>query len=315
MGRAENFYYHMHFENLLLKSYGNMFQEHFYNLMSFYNSNFRKIAVQGQIGDRKCDGYIYTKGIFYQVYGPKETISTDSQIQRYTINKAEGDFLELLEHTKNGYWEPIQQYVFVLNNHRGLFPDLDEKIKYLNNEYSPIKFDVIDRAQLINMFDSLDENKKISICNCFAPEISIGVINNTIVGNIISYLTHNNRPKENKNKLIAPNFENKLKWNNLNQYNSSALTIGNYSVNKLEEYLNTYSKSIGEQLCIIYSNLYSDAKKNFSGDSNAQFDYIVDNSYDNDNLSITDEFLYNTNTYIIMSKYFESCDIFEEPKK
>ncbi|WP_394884015.1 hypothetical protein [Clostridium butyricum] len=315
MSRAELFYYHMYFENLLLKSYGNMFQEHFYNLMSCKNSNFTRIEVQGSIGDRGCDGYLQTEGVFFQVYGPKETIVTDSSIQRYVISKAEGDFLKLLSHINDGYWEPINQYTFVLNNYRGLFPDLSEKLKELNAKYSPIKFDVMDRTSLINIFDSLVENQKMSICNTFAPEINIGIINNTIIGKIISYLTNNIRPKENKDKLIAPDFNKKLAWNNLSAYNSIALITGNYSVDKLNEYLNTYGgNSISEELCLIYSDLYTDAKKQFPGDSNAQFEYILNKSYNDDNLSPVDEFLYTTNTYIIMSKFFESCDIFEEPQ-
>ncbi|WP_244832990.1 ABC-three component system protein [Clostridium sp. BJN0001] len=316
MGRAELFYYHLYFENLLLKSYGNMFQEHFYNVMNFYNPNFTKIEIQGAVGDRGCDGYLRTEGIFYQVYGPKETVTTDSNIQKYVINKAEGDFIKLRDNINNGYWEPIKQYTFVLNNYRGIFPDLSEKLKELNVKYSPIKFDIMDRISLINIFDSLNETQKISICNCLAPEINIGIINNTIIGEIISYLTNNVRPKENNNKLIAPDFNKKLKWNNLSAYNSNALTMANYSVNKLDTYLKTYrGNNISEELCSIYSDLYKDAKQQFPNDSNAQFNYILNNSYKNDNLSPANDFLYTTNTYIIMSKFFESCDIFEEPQE
>lgn len=313
MGKSDYFYYHMHFENSLLKSYGFMFQEHFYNLMSSCNPNFRKIDTQGRVGDRKCDGYICTEGIFYQVYGPKDTTTAESSIQKYAVGKAEDDFLGLLDHVKNGYWEPINEYIFVLNNHRGLFPDLDEKIKYLNTKYSPIKFDILDRSKLIIKFDSLLEEQKMSICNCFAPDINICLINNTIVGNIISFLTLNNRVRDNKNKLIAPDFRKKIVWNKLDLYNSSAITMGNYSVCKLDEYLNTYNESISQDLCTIYSRLYSESKQKFPTDSDAQFNYIVDNSYSSDGLSISDEAIYNYNTYIIMSKFFESCDIFEEP--
>ena len=36
------------------------------------NLNFVELSLGGKIGDRKNDGYIPSKGIFYQVYAPEE---------------------------------------------------------------------------------------------------------------------------------------------------------------------------------------------------------------------------------------------------
>lgn len=312
---AEYFYYHMLFENLLLKSYGNSFQEYFYNVMYAHNKNFRKIEVQGAVGDRKCDGYIYNIGVFYQVYGPKDTTVSNSQMQKYAIDKAEGDYLGLKKHVDTGYWEEIKEYIFVINNQRGLFPDFDQEIRRLNNTHKPVIFSIFDRSDLIKIFDGLTISDKMSICNAPSiPDLNIGLINNAIIRDIINHLVTNNKVGSNSNKLINPDFHKKLNWNKLNEHNSNALIMGNYSVNLLDNYLASYTSPISEQLCSIYNDLYSKSILEFPNNPNEQFIYILNNSFDSTNLSPIEISIYTINTYIIMSKYFESCDIFEEPK-
>ncbi|MFL7796615.1 hypothetical protein OIM93_06840 [Clostridium chauvoei] len=72
MSDAKKLIYKSCFENILLKSMGDCFQQIFYNLMSETHDNFIKTDTQGSIGDRKCDGYLFGEGIFFQVYGPRD---------------------------------------------------------------------------------------------------------------------------------------------------------------------------------------------------------------------------------------------------
>lgn len=313
MSSNEDYVYYIAFKNNLLDCHGDMFQQYFYKVMATKYSNFTKIDCYGNQGDRKCDGYLRGEGIFYQVYGPKDTTSTDSKIQSYAIKKCEEDFLGLLDHVHQGKWEEIKSYIFVINNSRGHFPDLDQKLSELNNKYAPIKFDIMDRDSIISIFNSVDSLNKMSICSCFAPDIDTSIINNLVISKIILYLT-NQIPLSNPNKLIAPNFKEKIIWNNINDYYASNLTTANYNVESLNEYLSSYPEPIDDELCAIYNTLYKDAKICFPDDTNSQFQYILDKSFDKSNLSNHEINIYISNAYILLSKYFESCDIFEEPQ-
>ena len=107
---AYKFLYGKIFENNLLRSTGDAFQQLVYRLLNTLYPNFEKIDVQGSLGDRKNDGYIRGQGIFYQAYGPKDSaINTTSQ--SIAIKKMPEDFYALKKHIDSGLWEPIFIYI------------------------------------------------------------------------------------------------------------------------------------------------------------------------------------------------------------
>lgn len=314
MATGEDYVYYLAFSNQLMKCYGDEFQQNFYRVMSNLHSNFVKIDTYGNQGDKKCDGYLRGTGIFYQVYGPRDTCSADSSIQNYAISKCEDDFLGLLNHVKNGEWEEVKSYVFVINNSRGRFPDLDKKITYLNKTYAPITFDIMDRDKLIQKFNSLNSSDKMLVTNAFVPDIDPSIIDNSVMKNIIGFLI--NTPKNcSTGKLVATDFIEKIQHNNLDPYHALNLQLGNYTVEALDEYLSSYPSSITDKLCAKFNSLYKDSLIKFPDDSNAQFNFLIDNCFEKDGLSPTEINVFVSNAYILLSKYFESCDIFEAPPK
>ncbi|WP_142413102.1 ABC-three component system protein [Hathewaya massiliensis] len=310
--KSETYFYHTIFDNQLLESYGDEFEQKFYSVMYAKYDNFIKIESQGRIGDRKCDGYIKGEGIFFQAYSPKDSRTSDASIQKYAIKKLYEDFEGLYMKTKEGYWEPITQFNFVFNNKRGNFPDLIEAIKNLEIEYPNIKFKPFDRSDLLKIFDSLDENDKMSISGAMVPEINPLLLDNNIMYKIIEHLL-NLDSSQLPQKLIAPDFNEKLNFNSLCPYYTLNLSVANYSVDKLNSYLDSFSDNIENELCEKFQKLYEKAKIEFPNNSDSQFKYILDNSFDYSQLDNANKQLYISNCYIILSKYFESCDIFEEP--
>ena len=81
-------------QNKILKSNGQTFEDLFIHIMRLNNPNFRPIKPQGQIGDRKNDGYDSINGIYYQVYAPENLETTINKV----IKKLNEDFKGL----KNG---------------------------------------------------------------------------------------------------------------------------------------------------------------------------------------------------------------------
>ncbi len=60
------------FENKVRKSDGNAFEDLFTQIMNYAEPDFEQIKPWGNIGDRKNDGFIRSKGIFYQVFAPED---------------------------------------------------------------------------------------------------------------------------------------------------------------------------------------------------------------------------------------------------
>lgn len=305
------------FQLKILKSTGNEFQNLFYQVMKKYDRNFIEIKPQGNIGDKKCDGYIKGKGVFYQVYGPEDASNADTQ--RYAISKLENDFEGLYAHTQNGTYEPIQEFYFVINTKgtQGIYPDLSDKLTKLSNLYPDIYFNYIDTNEIISIFMQLKPVFKRQILQNFIPNISFADIKFSIIQNIVEYLSKNVCRNNFDDNYIVPDFYEKIEFNNLGRKITTALEDANAYIDKLDEFMSNSYSDIGKiELCNIYRTLYAESKKVHPNDSNAQFKYILNSSYDKKaNLDFATESAYISNILIIMAKYFNSCDIFEEPKK
>ena len=87
------------FQNRILKSDGQAFEDIFTEVMNYSERDFQSIKPWGNIGDRKNDGYIKTKGIFYQVYAPEDIWKSYLD----AIKKLKTDFQGLLRQ-----WSPVK---------------------------------------------------------------------------------------------------------------------------------------------------------------------------------------------------------------
>lgn len=302
------------FENKLLRSYGNEFQEIFYMIMKGHHKNFRDVKPHGSTGDLGCDGYLFGEGIFYQVYGPEYPEQTSAQ--SYAISKLKEDFYKLKGHIDNGKFEPIKEYHFVINtkNSRGISVKLCQKLDELHREHPEIQFGYLQTNDLIRKFLQLDDISKQQLLTPFIPTIKFEDVKYPILNNIIDYLMKNVNPLKCQYSLDFVEFERKIKFNNLSKDKAIQLEGASLFTYKLDDYLNSNPlDNIEDLLCQIYKQLYSKAVELYPNDPNEQFDYIVKNSYNNIPNDYNEEAQYIYNVLIIMGKFFESCDIFEKP--
>ena len=86
---------------------GQAFEDIFTTIMNYVESDFQSIKPWGNIGDRKNDGYIRSKGIFFQVFSPEEITTSYPNV----IKKLNGDFNKLLKQ-----WSPVNEFYFVVND-------------------------------------------------------------------------------------------------------------------------------------------------------------------------------------------------------
>ena len=55
------------FQNKINKANGQKFEDIFTSIMNYAEQGFQQIKPWGNIGDRKNDGYIKSKGVYFQV--------------------------------------------------------------------------------------------------------------------------------------------------------------------------------------------------------------------------------------------------------
>ena len=308
------FLYGKFFENKLLKSTGDAFQQLVYQLLSELYPSFEKIETQGAIGDRKNDGYLRGQGIFYQVYGPKD-LNTNATSQSTAITKMPGDFYLLKKHVDSGYWEEIKEYIFVFKSFRGSFPDVIEEMKKMGQDNPSVTFSICDIGDLLRKFSELSIEKMAIVADTFIPEPDFEMVSFEVMGDIIQHLVSVGSSQNIDYTKEPPNFEDKIIFNNIANFHAQNLRVASYKIDQLDDYLSSYSdKNIADLLCSIFKKLYSDAQLLHPDDSIMQFQYILSSCHKPNTPNVHLQTI-ETNSYIMMAKYFETCDIFEEPPK
>jgi len=182
------------FENRILKSDKQAFEDLFTEIMNYKEDDFRSIKPWGNIGDRKNDGYIKSKGIFYQVYAPENIENSYPSL----IKKIKTDFDGLIKQ-----WNNIQEFYFVLNDkYKGVNPDSEKLLEQIkqDNHLSECKF--ITAKDLENILFSLSDNQIIKITG--VSFMNSTILSPAILKNIylkkfdtISLLTNTPKPIDN----------------------------------------------------------------------------------------------------------------------
>ena len=293
---------HAYFKLKIYQKDGYEFQNFFTSIMNKYDSEFTPIKTQGNLGDRKNDGYIPSKGIYYQVYAPERIDATEA------ISKIEHDLEGLIE-----YWNdkcPIKEFNFVMNDkYKGTYPTINAKILEVGEKYN-IKAKLLLANQIEKIFFELKDEEIIdvlgNIISVPIENLSFSSLNDVIEG--IMQL-----PFKIDESLIAPaEMEEKIKFNNLNTQVSNILNEHSIYIGQLEEYFSNKGDFEREKVQQILTGIYEESIKKICNDetdaNSIRFFYIVDKiTPSKNNISIMNAI------YILMSYYFEACDIFLNP--
>lgn len=151
-------------QNFKLKvheSDGSEFENLFSKVMSYHSPGFDKVKPYGNTGDRGNDGWVYDKGIYYQVYAP-ENLNLPSN-KKTSTEKMEEDFDKLYTHWNN--ISPICEFYFVVNDrYRGIPLHLYSKMKEIKDKYNLNKANVIGATTIERYFSQLSDEQKNYIC-------------------------------------------------------------------------------------------------------------------------------------------------------
>lgn len=296
------------FKNKILTYRGQQFEDFFVSLMCKYNPSFKPVKSYGRFGDGKNDGFDKNTGTYYQVFAPEDlnkkgTISDG-------VKKLKEDFEGLYK--KWNFVCPIRKYYFVANDkYEGVPALIHEMAINLGKQscYSDIDIEILGASDLERIFDSLDKFSKQDIVG-FIPEQIIPMVEYDALNETVNFLLNIECKINYTENLIVPDFDDKINFNGLSQCVKSQLTIGSYQEGILKDYFNN-TPGVKEILQKKFHMMYEESKNNIKNTeenfADCRFYYILEKFCVKNTLPI------QTSVLVLMSYYFTSCDIFEEP--
>lgn len=282
------------------------------------NKDFKKVKPQGRIGDRKNDGFIQSEGKYYQVYAPQSPTGNPTS----ATSKLEGDLDGLIAYWGNEHNYEIKHFYFVFNDkYHGAYPEIYTTLNSVKSKYNLEVCDVFLSSELEDIFMALPEDNIAAICGYYPKPEDIGFIDNSIIAEIVGYVSTNYSGFSDTQTNEPPDFYNKIHFNELGENTARHLNLGAYQVGYVEDYFRTNSKFSRQQSRDSLNKMYSHHLKADNAEaavitglseSDIVFKSMVDEMLPA-NLTNMQRRDYERNVIAVMSFFFEACDIFEEP--
>lgn len=285
------------FENRIRRSDGNTFEDLFTQVMNYAEPEFEQIKPWGNIGDRKNDGFIRSKGIFYQVFAPEDI----SKSYPDAIAKLEKDFAGLVSQ-----WNPVKEFYFVVNDkYKGVNADANQTIANIVKNNSLTKGKILTAKDIETIVFGLTDDLIIRIVGFLPDWEQITSLDFSVLNQVIGYIMKLPNIKV-KGVIKFPDWDEKIIFNSISKETKQYLDTASFNLGALNEFLANES-FLAEELQKKLIGLYEELKPSYNGDF--LFWEIVNKC------SPRNEHIFLSPILTIMAKYFESCDIFEEPLK
>jgi hypothetical protein len=296
--RDDKYIIHTLFKLKIHESSGLEFETLFTKIMYYAEPQFCQVKPWGNIGDRKNDGFVKEKGIYYQVYAPENPKDSYPNI----VRKLKTDFNGLIKH-----WKGVKEFFFVFNDkYQGLNADCQHEIDDIKTQYNLQKTGFVLPKDLENILMNLSEDQIEMIVGKIPDPANIKVLSFSIIDEIINKIKQFPCVEDNA-KLVVPDWEQKIKFNNLSSSVGSRLTNGSFYLGQLNDYLNNQSRFVADDLRNRLKKMYNSGKQ----DKNCQGDILFWKIIQDMSPQQTKD--YQEAAIVLLSKYFETCDVFEEP--
>jgi hypothetical protein len=246
--------------------------------------------------------------MYFQVYAPEDL----SMRQSEAIEKLQHDFIRL--HTNWNRNTPIKEFFYVVNDkYKGAHPSLNEELTEIKKAYS-INTGSMHARNLEDLFVKMSEDNMIEVLQGVIPiPENSEEIDYSVLGDVINHLNEIETPFLPESFTPNPDFNKKIQFNRLSEPIATMLEYGrlnNYAVN---DYFQNNSDFTKDQLRNKFANLYAEAilvspLSTMDGTHNdAIFVSILDKSAPKKTRPHYDA------VKLLMSYFFEHCDVFEIP--
>lgn len=307
--REEYFFADTLFRLRIYECDGQAYEDLFVSVFEKCRPGFKAIKPHGKAGDRKNDGYVVQTGSYYQVYAPEDASHKVSE----AIKKAKVDFAGL-----KAFWEsisPIKEYRFVLNDKfNGPYPDIERTLSEISSEHALSACECVLAKDLLKEFMLLDERSMMQIVGLLPNPSNLRNLDFSIFGDVIRHVINNSVSLNVTALLRVPDFDEKIRFNNISPAVGALLTKGGYQTGAVSAFFQknaSVSKTaIRNKLADIYSyhrNHLAEITMSGIQKGDAIFFAILKDIVPSAQPAAQDAAL------ALMAHFFESCDIYEDP--
>lgn len=302
MTKDERYIATLQFQNKVLKSSGNSYEELFTCVMQQSNPNFTPVKPQGSWGDKKNDGFDPTTGTYYQVYAPENLAATEKK----AIDKLYEDFNGLKAFWPSVGYE-IKHFFYVLNDRfNGIGPAILKNVKALDIDNADISVEVFTAANLQNVFQQLDDEKMMNVVG-FVPSADSSQLTLDVLHAVIQHIMNSSPAPLAAVIPQRPNMMRKIEFNGLSEAISSNMLVAFMNVNAIDEYFDNNNNFLKDELRDRFNTFYVEASKEFENPDN------IFMAIHNKALPKSATKAHSDAVMTLMAYYFECCDIFESP--
>ncbi|MGB9152012.1 MAG: ABC-three component system protein [Alphaproteobacteria bacterium] len=289
-------FYELTFENRYLTLQGNEFQEFFRNIMEHaFPNDFVAVRPHGNTGDKKCDGFLRSKGTIYQCYAPK------NMKLKNLLDKMDEDF-----HGASTHWtDEMKEWVFVHNDRDGIPADALKLLEKFEKE-GTTNTGHHGFRELTDIVATISESKLTSL---FGHVPTHAVIANVPSADILAAIQglQGFSSAYNEADLRAPSTA-KLTGNGFSSHVIELLRGGFVGAKRVQQFFDAYPvPDYVDTIATAFKREYNNLRS-----TTAKPDEIYEALYryaDGDGSDANRR----AAVLAVLSYFFERCDIFEDP--
>lgn len=263
-----------------------------------HNGDFEIIKAGGPHGDKKSDGRIIPTGTIFQCYAPE----SPATFAKNAPGKIQDSFPKIFE-----YWPDLKTWVFVHNNAGGIGTSVSDVLEGLRTKHSPLKIEEGSRRLLRELHDQLTMQQLIDIY----PSVSLdfGNVQMDAVRPLLRKVEAEHLAPTNPLDFGEDPDPKKLEFNKLSSEARFAIQRARNGVGIIDRFIEGLSKP-------------TSANK-IQGSLISRYETYKDLGHTPDEiLANLLRFVGDDSTptataaaYVIITYYFDACDIFENVPK
>lgn len=299
MEPLEQAYYEGKFENTFLKAKGPTFQTFFNELMGrAYKEDYMPCRPWGSHGDRKNDGFLKSERRLFQVYAPNEMAATNA------IKKINEDF----EGAKKYWNNHFDKWAFVHNAYDGVPPHVQERILGLEKANPGIELQLWGLEELREIFRRLPREDLVS---WFGPAPNAQTKANMGFKEIQVVLESIGPKKTEPGIAVKQVPPKKIEANQLSDSIATLLKQGITKSPLIDDFLGKWhDPAFGERIATAFREKYETLRDDLLAPN--RIFYELQDWVGGETRGTAE---HEMAVLTVIAYYFESCDIFEEPRR
>lgn len=293
------------FRCIILESSGQAFEDFFIRIMGLAIPGFKPVKPHGSIGDRKNDGYIKATATYYQVYAPEYLGKSHAK----AVSKLNKDLSGLIQ-----AWPDVRNYFFVINDkYKGPYPDAAQQMDALKDQYNLEISDFMLAKDLENLaFSKIEDDALLELVNFPPDPASLPNIDYSVLGEVINHIMAKPSFSPDRESLVVPDWDEKIEFNGLSEVTRRYLDAAACKLGFLEEFLkyngDFASNDLRNRMIALYQECKDCSPSSIEPDGDSIFSLMLLKGISKQTAPFQDAFL------VVLAKYFEACDVFEEPE-